>query len=299
MCLYVFWGLSGGAWLFVLKLRAIRLAGLLTCAAAIAVATILFQTVAANRVITPWIMGFDRLYILLQSLMVAMLGISAATSMPVALKFTGETALMVLFSVILFSTLLGRGSRDIDRMILTGVILGVLFRSLSNLVGRMLDPNDYAIVQMSSYASFSQIDAGLLPWAAAMALGACGAALWLAPQLDVLALGRTVAIPLGLPHQRLVVLTLSLVALLVSVSVALVGPMVFAGLVVSSLAYAVMPLSRHGLVLPAAILVSVILFVAGQTVFERLMGMQATLSVVIELVGGLLFLWLLLRGRLR
>lgn len=41
------------------------------------------------------------------------------------------------------------------------------------------------------------------------------------------------------------------------------------------------------------------ILIAGQTLFERALGLQATLGVVIEFAGGLLFLVLLLRGRTR
>ena len=57
--------------------------------------------------------------------------------------------------------------------------------------------------------------------------------------------------------------------------------------------------SRAGLVLRAVPALLTLMLVAGQTLFERGLGMQSTLSVVIEFAGGLFFLWLLLKGRMR
>ncbi|WP_312529414.1 iron chelate uptake ABC transporter family permease subunit [Paracoccus sp. (in: a-proteobacteria)] len=297
--IWVFQGLPEAGRAFILKLRLIKLSGLITIGAAIAVATLLFQTVAANRVLTPSIMGFDALYILLQTALITGLGTTGFVTLPPQAKFLAEVAILCLLATLLFGSLLANGARDIPRMILTGVILGVLFRSLSGFLGRIIDPNTYAVVQSMQFASFNTIKAELLPWAAAL----CALAIILAwkagPKLDVLALGRNSAIPLGLRFDRMVVAALALVSLLVAVSTALVGPVAFFGLIVAGLTHGLVRNSRHRVMLPAAALIAAIILVGGQFIFERLLGQQATLSVVVEFAGGLFFLYLLIRGRVR
>jgi iron complex transport system permease protein len=305
---YLFWGLGFGTFGprlgFVLELRAGKLVGMLLVGASVAAATILFQTVCRNRILTPQIMGFDALYILMQTGLVAGLGLTGFASLPAQAKFGLEVAVMMLAALALFGTLLGPRSRaasgqDVARLVLTGVILGVLFRSISGFLTRIMDPNAYATVQSASFASFAKIDTSLLPFATVLFGGAIAFALILAPKLDVLALGRPIAISLGLPHDRIVLLALALVAVLVSVATALVGPVAFFGLLVSGLAHHLSPSPRHATLLPVAMLISMLMLVAGQTLFERALGLQSTLSVVIEFAGGLFFLWLLLKGRMR
>lgn len=297
--LWMWQGLGGGNRGFVLGLRANKLAALITVGAAVGVATVLFQTVAANRVLTPSIMGFDALYVLLQAGLVAGLGIAGFAGLPAGGKFLAEIAVMAVLAVLLFGTLLARGARDIPRMILTGVILGVLFRSMAGFLGRVMDPNEYAVVQSVSFASFNRVEATLLPVGVAVTVAAVLAALRISARLDVLALGRDAAVSLGLRYQALVLVVLALVAVLVSVSTALVGPVAFFGLIVAGLAHALMRSARHVLLLPAAALIAACLLVGGQWLFERLLGQAATLSVVVEFAGGLFFLYLLLRGRIR
>ncbi len=303
--LWLFQGLGEGNRAFVLHLRAIKLGALLTVAAAVGVSTLLFQTVAANRVLTPSIMGFDALYVLLQTALVAGLGIAGFAAIPDLPKFLLEVAAMCALAILLFGTLLGRGTRDIGRTILTGVILGVMFRSAAGLLARLIDPNEYAVVQAASTVSFTRANAALLPIGAGLTAAAVGMALWLAPRLDVLALGRDTAVSLGLRHGRMVVVTLGLVALLVSVATALVGPLsvfgspAFFGLVIAGLAHGLVRGHRHAALLPAAALIAANILVIGQMLFERLLGQQAALSVVIEFAGGLFFLYLLLKGRIR
>lgn len=294
--LYLGWGL-GPRWAFVLQLRATRLAGLVIVGASVGAATILFQTVSRNRILTPQIMGFDALYVLMQTMLVAALGVAGFAGLSGAGRFAAEVAIMVVAALALFGTLLGRGAPDIPRLILTGVILGVLFRSAAGFLARVMDPNAYAIVQSASFASFSRIDPELLPLAGTLCAVAAGAALWLAPRLDVLALGRPIAVSLGLAHDRLVLAVLALIAVLVAISTALVGPITFLGLIVAGLAWETSGAARHARVLPMAMLIGALVLVAGQTVFERMLGQQAVLAVVIEFAGGLLFLALLLKGR--
>lgn len=295
---YLLWGI-GGNWRFVLGLRAGKLAGMLVVGASIAVATILFQTVSQNRILTPSIMGFDALYVLLQTALVAGLGVTGFVMLPAGAKFAAEALVMIAAAMALFGLLLGRSAQDIARMILTGVILGILFRSLAGFLARVMDPNAFAVVQAESFASFSRVDLVLLPWAAGAAALAVLAAFRLSSRLDVMALGRPVAVSLGLRYEAMTFAALALVAVLVSVSTALVGPVTFFGLLVSALAHSLISSARHALLLPAAALLGGAILVIGQLVFERVLGLQSALSVVVELLGGLFFLWLLLKGRIR
>lgn len=272
---------------------------MLLVGASVAVSTVLFQTLTRNRILTPQIMGYDALYILMQTALVAVLGLTGFATLRGEVKFAAEVVVMVVAALALFGTLLGRAGQDIARLVLTGVILGVLFRSAAGFLARVIDPNAYAVVQAASFASFAHVETALLPVGGALCLAAIAAAFHLAPRLDVLALGRPLAVSLGLAHDRLVLLVLALVAVLVSVSTALVGPMAFLGLIVAGLAHELGRSARHATLLPMAILIAGITLVAGQTVFERVLGLQSAMSVVIEFAGGLFFLWLLLKGKVR
>lgn len=303
VAVWMFQGLGGGNQAFILGLRAQKLAALGTIGASVGVATVLFQTVSGNRILTPSIMGFDALYGLMQVLLVAGLGIVGFAQLNAGAKFLAETALMAGVALLLFGTLLRGGARDVARTILTGVILGVLFRAGQGLVSRALDPNEFAVVQSATFANFGRPRGEVLAIGMLATAAACAVALWLAPRLDVMALGREKAVTLGLNWRGMVLGVLALVAVLVSVSTALVGPLAFLGLIVAGLAHAALHGlpggARHGALLPVAALIGPVLLIGGQWFFERVLGAQATLSVVIEFAGGLLFLALLLKGKIR
>lgn len=286
-----------GHWDFVLPFRGIKLFALLVVGTAIAVSTMLFQTVSGNRILTPSIMGFDALYVLMQTTLVFTIGGFGYATLDPRLKFFAELVLLLVAALLLFGTLLSRSRQDLHRMVLVGIIFGVLFRSLSSFLQRIIDPNEFAVVQGASFASFNRVDPDLL-WVSTALVGFTLIVVWrLRFVLNVIALGRDNAVNLGVAYNRLVLLILVLVAILVSVSTALVGPVVFFGLLVTSLAHQIMRTHRHELLLPAAAMIAALVLVAGQTVFERILGLQTTLSVVVEFLGGLLFLAILLKGK--
>lgn len=284
-----------GSWDFVLVFRGTKLIALVLVGTSVALSTVLFQTLTANRILTPSIMGFDSLYMLLQTALVFAFGGLGYASLSPEVTFVSGVVLLTGAALLLFGTLLGKGVQDLFRMLLVGVVFGVLFRSLTSLLQRLIDPNEFAVLQGSLFASFNRVDTNLLAISTPVIL-VCTALVWNRRHaLDVMALGREQAIGLGLNHRRELFIGLTLVSVLVAVSTALVGPIVFFGLLVSALAYEIMKTHRHGPVFAAAVLISICVLVGGQAVFERLLGMSATLSVVIEFLGGLVFLFLILR----
>ena len=296
--LFLAWGLSTRIW-FILELRAIKSAGLIIVGAAVGIATVLFQTLSGNRILTPAIMGFDALFLLVQTSLVFFIGGFGFVQLPGPVVFGLNTVVMMVAAVTLFGTLLHNNRRDIQLMILVGVIFGLLFRSLTSFMQRLIDPSEFAIVQGTMFAQFGGINRVELLTSVCLLVPIL---IWIwrqCPVLDAMALGRGPARSLGVPYDRLQFRLLCAIAALVSISTALVGPITFLGLLVSSLTYSLTHNYRHALLLPTAAVMAALILVFGQAIFERLLNLQSSLSIVIEFAGGLLFLSLLARGKLR
>lgn len=288
---------ASGNWAFILSFRGTKLLALIVVAYAIGVSTILFQTITNNRILTPYIMGFDTLYLLIQTLLVFTLGGLHYASLASGFKFSIELFFMLAASMVLFMLLLTKAHNDLYRMILTGVILGVLFRSLTSFIQRLIDPEEFAVVQSVSFAQFNIIKTDLLLYSVVI-IALVSLIIWrYRHELDVLALGRDQAINLGLNYQKRVVFFLFLVAILVSVSTALVGPVSFFGLLVSGMTYEYTKTYKHSILIPAAFLIAALSLVLGQVVFEHILGLKGVLSVVIEFLGGIVFIFFLLRRK--
>lgn len=290
---------ANGRWDFVLPFRGAKLLTMVLVAYAIGVSTVLFQTVTGNRILTPSIMGFDALYVLIQTVLVFSLGAHRVSTLDPRLLFVGEVAIMVAFSILLYRWLFSGAVRSLHLLLLVGVVFGVLFRSLSNFLQRIIDPNEFVVLQDRTFASFNTGEHQLLAVSAVAIAAVSLIGCRILHTFDVLALGRETAINLGVEHQRTVTLILVIVAVLVSVSTALVGPVTFFGLLVASLAYQLVPSARHAAILPAAVLLGVLCLVGGQVVLERVFAFNSALGIVIEFVGGLTFILLLILGAAR
>lgn len=288
-----------GSWSFVLSFRGTKVATMVLVGYAIAVSTVLFQTITNNRILTPSIMGFDALYGLIQTGLVFAGGAGAVAALSPHLRFGLEVVAMVLFSGLLYRWLFSGGLRSLHLLLLVGIVLGVLFRSLSAFMQRIIDPNEFLVVQDRLFASFNRADADLLAVSAVVVLTVTAAGWRWVRMYDVLALGREPSINLGVDHRRAVTGILVMVAILVSVSTALVGPVTFFGLLVANLAYMLINSYRHSLLLPAAALIAILTLTVGQLVLERVLAFDTALSIVIEFLGGLTFLFLLVRGSVR
>lgn len=294
-----------GNWDFVLPFRGVKLAGMVLVGYAIAVSTVLFQTVTQNRILTPSVMGFDALYILIQTCLVYFVGAAGFASIDPRLLFGLEVAVMVTFAVLLFRWLFSGRVRSIYLLMLVGLVFGILFRSLAGFLQRIIDPNDFVALQGEIFASFNAIDQQLLLVAAIAVLLVSLIGWRLLHTFDVLALGRETAINLGVDYRRTVTLILILISILVSVSTALVGstafrgPAMFFGLLVSNLAYQLVPTHRHVYLLPAAAFIAIICLAGGQTLLEQVVDFGTALPIVIEFLGGLVFILLLLKGAAR
>lgn len=128
-------------------------------------------------------------------------------------------------------------------------------------------------------------------------VAALALALYLAADhLTVAGLGEDAATGLGVDHRRVSRRIIALVTVLVSVSTALVGPILFLGLLVAHLAYWAARTDRHVVTVPMAALVAMVVLVGGQTLLAHALGNETVLSVVIEFLGGLALIVLLIRS---
>ncbi len=293
--LYLFYQL-GSNWDYVLPRRGYKVGAMIVAGSAIAFSTVIFQTVTHNRILTPSIMGLDSLYLLVQTLLVFFLGGKSFTAMGSEWLFLLSVGVLVLFSICLFKGVLGKEGRSVYFLLLIGIVLGALFQSLSTFMQVLIDPNEFMIVQDKMFASFNNVQVKLLWWSMGILGVTFIAYIPYLRYLNVLSLGRDQSLNLGVSYQSIVLVTLIVVAIFTAVSTALIGPITFLGLLVANLAYEVFKTYRHSILLVGAVLVSIIALSFGQVLVERVFSFSTTLSVIINFVGGIYFMYLLLRG---
>lgn len=262
-------------------------------------ATVAFQTVTNNRILTPSIMGFESMYVLIQTAVVFVFGTTSVSGLSPTWRFVLQSAAMVLFAVLLYSWLLSGRFGNLHVMLLVGIVLGTAMSSLSTFLQQLLDPSTFDVLRARLFGSIGNADTGLLWLVVPICAVAGGAVLLLCRRLDVLALGGDISTGLGIRHRRQVMLMLTLVAVLMAMSTSLVGPMTFLGFLSATLAYAVADTHEHRRVLPTAWLVGYVILTGAYFLLRHVFSLVDSVTIVVELIGGILFLLVVFRkGRL-
>ena len=293
--LFLVWGLDVNNYRYNLYLRVPKILGIIFAGAAIATSSILFQSVTQNRIITPSIIGLDSLYGVVQTFVVFAFGTSSfmITNKPV--NFLLTSAVMILLSIFMFKVVLKKSNNNIFFLLLVGTVIGTLFKSLSNFMQVLIDPNEYDKLLTKLYASFNLVNTKILLVAVIIIVIVFAIIYEDIKKLDVMALGRDQAINLGINYDKFTKKILILVAILVSISTALVGPITFLGILVVNLTFEFIKSYKHTELIVVAVLLSIIALVGGQFLVERVFNFNTTISIVINFIGGVYFIRLLLK----
>ncbi len=263
--------------------------------AAIAFSTIVFQTLTNNRILTPSIIGLDSLYMLTQTAIIFLYGSDTLSITNKNVNFLLSIGMMKMFAFLLYHFLFRGEGRNLYFLLLIGLVFGTFFESISSFMQMLIDPNEFLIVQDRMFASFNNVQTELpLLSTAGISLSVLYF-LRFARYLDVLALGKEHAVNLGVPYDYVVKRLLLIVVVFISISTALVGPITFLGLLVANVAYEFMKTFRHKPLITAAVLISIIALIGGQVLVERVFTFSTTLSVIVNFVGGVYFIYLLLK----
>lgn len=291
---FLFQGLNARNFEYNMGRRIPKVIAICMTGTGIAVSSMLFQTVTNNRILTPSILGLDSLYNFGQTLCIFAFGVDSIMMTDKKVNFLVSVVIMLLGTIILYKLVFRRGN-NIFTLLLVGTVVGTLFRSMSSFMSVLIDPNDFIVLQGKMFASFNNINTDILILSAIIMVGIGYFIYKDKDKLDVMLLGRETAINLGVDHDKLSKKILLIVALLVSVSTALVGPITFLGILVVNLSYHLFKTYKHSYLMAGASLISMTALVGGQFIVERILNFSSTVSIIINFIGGIYFIYLLIK----
>lgn len=287
-----------GFWLIAAR-RADMLIAMALVAVCQAMATVAFQTVAANRIVTPSLLGFESLYRAIHTTTVFLFGVSGLASVRTLGVFALQLVLMVSLSLVLYAWLLTSRRASMHAMLLIGIVIGAGLGSMSTFMQRLMTPSEFDVLTARLFGSVSNADRDYYPLAVPLVVVVSLALYAGSRYLNVLALGRPAATNLGVEHRRASVLVLVAVSLLMAASTALVGPMTFLGFLVATIAYQLCETHDHRFILPMAVSLALLTLTGAYLLMKHVFYAEGVVSILIELVGGSVFLIIILRkGRL-
>ncbi len=279
---------------YAMKIRTPKLIVMLITAFAIGGASIVFQSIINNTIVTPCLLGMNSLYTLIHTAVVFFAGSSSVIAASANLSFAVDVVLMGITATLIYSWIFKKTRHNVLYVLLVGTVLTSFFSSIQTTLTRVMDPNEYDSLLNTLVASFSNINSEIILFVLLL-LGLIVFALRKElALLDVLTLGKEQAINLGVDYDRCIRRLLLGVTLCIAVATAMVGPISFLGLIIANLSRQLLKTYRHSQLILGSALFGMIVLVGGQLIVEHVYSYAVPVSVFITVGGGLYFLYLLL-----
>lgn len=281
---------------YAMKLRIPKVIAMIITAFAIGAATIIFQSVINNTIVTPCLLGMNALYTLIHTSVVFVLGSGSILFTNDNLSFLVDLVLMGIIATVVYSWLFKMTGHNVLYVLLVGTVLTSFFSSIQSTLTRVMDPNEYDTLLTSLVASFSNINSEIIIFSVII-LALIGVIFRKElALLDVITLGKEQEINLGVDYDRCIRRLLLAVTLCIAVATAMVGPISFLGLIIANISRQLLKTYRHTQLIAGAALMGVIALIGGQFIVERVFVYSIPISVFITVAGGIYFLYLILKG---
>ena len=147
---------------YAMKLRIPKVIAMIITAFAIGAATIIFQSVINNTIVTPCLLGMNALYTFIHTSVVFVLGSGSILFTNDNLSFLVDLVLMGIIATVVYSWLFKMTGHNVLYVLLVGTVLTSFFSSIQSTLTRVMDPNEYDTLLTSLVASFSNINLGII-----------------------------------------------------------------------------------------------------------------------------------------
>lgn len=278
----------------VWEIRLPRTLGAWLAGALLGLAGAVAQGLFRNPLADPFLLGSASGASLGVASAMALLGVSpSAVAWVTRLGLTGAAFLGAVLAVLL-TLQLARGVQHTLRLLLAGVIVGVVLGAAKDLV--TLAAPDIVPAMLG----FNLGSASFVGWSACALMAGVGAlcalAAWAcARALDGLSLGEATAASLGLPLAPMRVVLVAVLALATGTAVAQTGLIAFVGLAAPHLVRSIVKTTHGRLVLLAALMGGLLLMAADILARWLIAPQELPVGVLTAVLGGSYLLWLMHR----
>jgi iron complex transport system permease protein len=286
-------GLGGDA--IVLQIRLPRTLGAWEAGGLLGLGGALAQGLFRNPLADPYLLGSASGASFGVALALAWWGVSPLTlEWTQRLGLTGA-AFVGAVAAVLLTLLLARGVQHSVRLLLSGVVVGVVLGAMGSLI-LMMAPGVMQSMQAFLLGSTSYVGWGScalmgLAWALCLAV-----AWWLSPVLDGLVLGEATARSLGLPLTQARILLVLVLGLATGTAVAQTGLIAFVGLAAPHLVRRMVRGTHASLLLLSSLSGGVLLTAADLLARGLVAPQELPVGVLTAVLGGGYLLWLMQRA---
>lgn len=282
---------------YAMKIRTPKLIAMLITAFAIGGASIVFQSIINNTIVTPCLLGMNSLYTLIHTAIVFFVGSGSLLARNANAAFAADLLLMGVVATVVYSYLFKKTRHNVLYVLLIGTVLSSFFSSIQTTLTRVMDPNEYDSLLSTLVASFSNINSEIILFSVVVLAVVIFVLRKDLALLNVITLGKDQAVNLGVDYDRTIRRLLLGVTLCIAVATAMVGPISFLGLIIANLSRQLLKTFRPGQLILGSALFGMIVLVGGQLIVEQVFTYAIPVSVFITVGGGIYFLYLLLTNR--
>lgn len=279
---------------YSLRLRFPKLAVMLIASFAIGGASIVFQSIINNTIVTPCLLGMNSLYTLIHTAVVFVLGSGSVLATNANLTFGVDLVLMGAVATVIYGYLFKKTNHNVLYVLLIGTVLSSFFGSIQTTLTRVMDPNEYDALLATLVASFDSVNSEIILFSLVLLAAIVFVLRKDLALLDVITLGKEQAINLGVDYDNCIRRLLVGVTICIAVATAMVGPISFLGLIIANLARQLLRTYRHVHLIIGSAFIGMLVLVAGQTLVEHIFSYAIPVSIFITVGGGIYFLYLLL-----
>lgn len=284
---------------YAMRIRAPKLFAMMITAFAIGGASLVFQSVINNTIVTPCLLGMNSLYMLIHTAVIFAAGSGSILAVNAKAAFGVDLLVMGTAATVIYNTLFRKTGHNVLYVLLIGTVLNSFFGSVQSALTRIMDPNEYDSLLADLVASFANVNSEIMVIAAAVLALVVFALRKELALLDVITLGKDQAVNLGVDYDRCIRRLLLGVALFIAVATAMVGPVSFLGMILANLSRQLLKTYRHSQLILGSVFFGIIILVGGQLIVEQVFTYTVPVSVFITFFGGIYFLYLLLTERRR
>ena len=142
---------------YAMKIRTPKLIVMLITAFAIGGASIVFQSIINNTIVTPCLLGMNSLYTLIHTAVVFFLGSASVVASNANLSFAVDVVLMGIAATVIYSWIFKKTKHNVLYVLLVGTVLTSFFGSIQTTLTRVMAPNEYDSLLNTLVASFAQL----------------------------------------------------------------------------------------------------------------------------------------------
>ena len=278
---------------YVLSLRFPTLIVMLIASFAIGSASIIFQSIINNRIVTPCLLGMNSMYTLVHTAVIFVAGSGSIIATNSNLSFAIDLIVMTVAATFIYSYMFKKTGNNVLYVLLIGTVLSSFFGSIQSTMIRIMDPNEYDTLLTTLVANFNNVNTEVIIFSLIL-ITLLVIFLWQDLKLlDVITLGKDQAINLGVDYDRTIRRLLLGVVLCIAIATAMVGPISFLGLIIANLARQFLTTHKHSHLIIGASLMGMLAIIAGQIVSQHVFHYAVPISTFITIGGGVYFYFLL------